>query len=56
MRLSAPKKNVFWLSVILAAVAVVGQFVAIPVIGAYTFWIMTAGYVVLAAGNALKGL
>lgn len=56
MKLSAPKQGVFWLSVILAALAVIGQFVAIPVVGAYTFWVMAVAFVILAAGNVLKGV
>jgi hypothetical protein len=56
MKLSAPKKWVFWVSVILAALAFLGTLVSIPVVSAYAFWVLLIGFVLLALGNALKGL
>ncbi len=55
MRLSAPKKWVFWTSVALAAVGLVGSFVTIPFVSGIALWLVLAGYVLLAAGNLLKG-
>lgn len=56
MTLNAPTQIVFLISLVLAILAVVGLFVAIPVVTMYSFWIMTAAYVVLAAGCVLKGM
>jgi len=56
MRLNAPTQMVFLISLILAVLAVVGHFVAIPYVTAYQFWIAVAGYVVLAAACVLKGV
>ncbi len=56
MRLSAPTKNIFLISVILFVLALVGHFVAIPYVTLYQFWLAIAAFVVLAIGNLLKGL
>ncbi|MCL2154220.1 MAG: hypothetical protein FWH53_01010 [Leptospirales bacterium] len=55
MRLSAPKQIVFLISLILAIIAVIGYFVAIPFVSLYGWWILLAGYVLLALGVFLKG-
>jgi hypothetical protein len=55
MRLTPPKKWVFWASVILVVLGLVGKFVNIPFLTDYAFWIVVVGYVLLAAGNYLKG-
>lgn len=54
--LNAPRQIVFLISLILVAVAVMGTLVAIPFVSAHAFWIAVFGYVLLAAGTALKGL
>jgi hypothetical protein len=55
-RLSAPTKNIFLISVILAIIAVVGIFVHIPFVSLYAFWIAIVAYLVLVAGCVLKGV
>jgi hypothetical protein len=55
MNLSAPTQAVFWISVILAVIALCGFFFAIPYVTAYAFWIAIIAYVVLAAGCLMKG-
>ena len=44
------------ISLILVIVSLVAHFVNIPVATQYQYWIMLAGYVLLAAGVALKGV
>lgn len=56
MKLNAPTKNFWWISVILAVIAVVAQFVAIPFVSAYAFWIITLGFILLALSTVLKGM
>jgi hypothetical protein len=56
MDLSAPTTVVFVVSVILAALAIVGHFVAIPFFSENGFWMAVIAYVVLAVGNVAKGL
>ena len=55
MRLNAPKKFVWYISILFALVGVVTNFVAIPVIGAYTFWFLLVGWFPLFLGTFLKG-
>lgn len=57
MKLSAPTQAIFVLSLILAVLALIGQFVpTVPYVAAYKFWLAIAGYAVLAAGCMLKGV
>jgi hypothetical protein len=56
MKLNAPTKNWWWISVILAVVGVIGYFVAIPFVSVYAFWIVTVGFVLLALSTVLKGM
>ena len=55
MRLTPPTKNVFWLSVILAALGLIAVFVSIPFVSANAFWFVLVGYVLLFLGNTMKG-
>ena len=60
MKLSAPKVLVWLLALILAALAIVSQYVAIPYVGSFVkqndFWVMTAAYGLLLLGTLFKGL
>jgi hypothetical protein len=57
MRLNAPTKMVFLISLILAVLAVIGYFVpSVPYLHTYEFWLAIAAYVVLAAACILKGV
>jgi hypothetical protein len=56
MNLSAPTQVVFFLSLVLAILAVIGFLGALPAIAAYSFWLAIAAYVVLALGNILAGM
>jgi hypothetical protein len=53
MRLSAPKKIVFWISVILVVIGALGLFV--ESLEEYQVMFFLVGYVLLALGNILKG-
>jgi len=53
MKLTPPKKNVFWISVAFAVVGLIGLFV--PFLSPYAFWLVLVGYVLLFLGNAVKG-
>ena len=55
MNVNAPKQLTLLIAVILAVVALIGAFVAIPFISVNAFWILCAGFVVLLAGCLLKG-
>lgn len=55
MRLTPPKKIVFWISLILAVLGLIAYFVSIPFLSEYKFWVVLVGYALLALGNAVKG-
>jgi hypothetical protein len=55
MKLSAPKQTTFWVAVILAIIALLGQLV-IAALAPFTFWILLVAFVLLALGNYLPGL
>lgn len=55
MSLSPPTTVVFVISIILAALAIIGQYVAIPFISEHGFWVAVIAYVILAAGNIFRG-
>ena len=56
MKLNAPTKNFWWISVILAVLGVLGAIVTIPFISAYAFWFVTVGFVLLCLSTVLKGM
>ena len=55
MTLNAPKQIVFIIAVVLAVLALLGYFVAIPFVSAYAFWILLVGFIVLAGGVMMRG-
>jgi len=57
MQLSAPTTVVFLIALILAIVSLLPVIgIALGGIGAYSYWILFVGFVVLLLGNLLKGL
>ena len=54
MKLSAPTKVSFCIAIVLAVLALIGKFVAIPFVSANAFWFLCAGFVVLCLGCVLK--
>jgi hypothetical protein len=56
MNLTPPTTIVFIVSLILAALAVIGKFVAIPFITEHGFWVAIIAYVILAVGNLFRGV
>jgi hypothetical protein len=56
MKLTPPKQVVFWVSVLLAGLgllATIGVLSALS--GSAAFWLAFGGWLLLAAGNAVKG-
>jgi hypothetical protein len=56
MTLTPPSTAVFLISAILAVLAIIGKFVAIPFISEHGFWVVVVAYVVLAVGNLFRGV
>ena len=55
MRLNAPKKIVWFISLIIAVLGILGTFIAIPVVSAYAFWVMGVAWLLLFLATFLKG-
>lgn len=56
MRLTPPKKIVFWISVVLAVLGLVAFFVpALQFFAGIHFWLVLVAYVLLVLGLILKG-
>ncbi len=56
MKLNAPTKIIFLLSLLLVALAVISRFTPIPYVSQYQFWVAIVGYLLLVAGVTMKGL
>ena len=56
MRLNPPTKNVFYISVGLVFMGLVGQLGVVAAVAEYAFWLALAGYALLVAGNIMKGV
>ena len=55
MRLNAPKKIVWLISLILAVISLIGYFIAIPVLSGIAFWVMGVAWLLLFLATFLKG-
>jgi hypothetical protein len=55
MKLTPPTKNVFYISVALVVLGVIGRYLNVPFLSDFYFYFVLVGYIVLALGNALKG-
>ena len=55
MSLSPPTTVVFVISIILALLAIIGNYVAIPFISDNGFWVAIVAYIILACGNIFRG-
>jgi hypothetical protein len=56
MKLSAPKVITFWIAVILAVLGVLASQGIVPGLSGYAFWLVVAGFVLLALANLVKDL
>ncbi len=55
MKLSAPTQPVWIIAVVLGCLGILGHFVTIPTVSANAFYLVAAGFVLLAAATMLKG-
>ncbi|MBU4252967.1 MAG: hypothetical protein ABIJ57_04420 [Pseudomonadota bacterium] len=55
MKLSSPKKIVWFLSILFAVVGIIGFFITIPFVTTYAFYFVAVGWLLLFLGTALKG-
>jgi heme/copper-type cytochrome/quinol oxidase subunit 1 len=56
MSVNAPKQTTWWIAVIVGAVGIIVNFVAVPVLSGIAFWLVVFGFVLLALATVLKGL
>ena len=56
LKLSEPKVVTFWISVVLAALGVLASQGMISGLASYSFWLVVAGFVLLALANLIKDL
>lgn len=56
LRLSAPKVITWWIAVILGVLGLLGHFGTVAVLSEYSFWLVAAGFVLLALATLLKDL
>ena len=54
MKLSAPKKVTWWVALIVGVVGILANFVAIPFLSEYAFWLVVIGFVLLVLATYLK--
>ena len=56
MKLTPPKQVSWFIAVILGVLGILGTLVAIPGVSANAFWLVAAGFILLAAATAIKDL
>ena len=56
MNLSAPTNLFFLISLVLAALGILAGIGILAIVPVAPFWLVTIGYIVLAAGCLLKGI
>jgi predicted membrane channel-forming protein YqfA (hemolysin III family) len=56
MKLSAPKVVTFWIAVALAVLGLLASQGVLSGLSSYAFWLVVAGFVLLALGNLMKDL
>ncbi len=55
MRLNAPKKATWWISLILAILGVLGKLIVFPILTPLAFWLVLIAFIVLLLGSSVKG-
>jgi len=56
MKTNAPKGVVWFIAVIIGLLGVLGKIVVIPILTAYSWWLVLIGFVILALATLIKGL
>ena len=56
MKLSAPKVVTWWIAVVAGVLGILGTFISIPFVSNYTFFLVAAGFVLLALATYFKDL
>ncbi len=56
MKTNAPRSIVWWVSVVIGVLGIVGKFIALPILTAYSWWLVAIGFIILALATVIKGL
>ena len=56
MKFTPPKQITFWIAVVLAVLGLIASLVTIPVLSGIAFWLVLAGFILLALSLLIKGL
>lgn len=56
MNLSAPKQVTWIVAVVLGVLGLLGNFVTLPIIGGFAFWLLFLGFAILAVATIMEGL
>ncbi|MBN2215251.1 MAG: hypothetical protein JW723_13520 [Bacteroidales bacterium] len=56
MKASAPTTIVWVLGLICGILGIIGHFISVEVITSISYWLLLAGFVLLALGTSFKGL
>ena len=56
LKLTEPKVVTFWIAVVLVVLGVLASEGIISGLATYAFWLVVAGFVLLALGNVVKDL
>ncbi len=56
MKLNAPKQITWTIAVVLGIIGILGDVVPIGAVAPYAFWLVAAGFILLALGTMLKDL
>lgn len=55
MKTNAPKQVTWWVAVIIGAAGILANFVTIPVLSGFSFWLVAIGFILLALATVLRG-
>ena len=53
MNLSRPTRNVFYISVVLVVLSLLGRFAGVSQLAQYEYWLLLIGYILLLVSNPL---
>ena len=56
MNLSAPKNLTWIIAVVLGVLGFLGNFITLPIVGGFSFWLLFLGFLILAVATFVEGL
>ena len=56
MKLNAPKRITWWIGLVVGALGVLSNFVSIPVISDFSFWLVVIAWILMQLATYVKGL